>query len=157
MAKGKDRNLVNVIENSLDLTHNFTDKYTERWGVNVPLIALDNWGAESNMLVSFTQSGRGEISRSSGTPLELALPTSARKRRMGHSNQMDMVKTCEIGRPACLPPKSAMAAHGGASETERISVDDEDLASPRRCKVQSILLRDGQGDLRSLSENKILK
>ena len=50
---------------------------------------------------------------------------------------MGMVKTREIGRPACLPPKSVIAAHGGASETERMSIDDEDLASPSRFKIQS--------------------
>ena len=61
---------------------------------------------------------------------------------MGHSNQMGMVITCEIGRSACLPPKSVTAAHGGASETERMSIDDEDLASPSRFEIQSGLVGD---------------
>ena len=66
------------------------------------------------------------------------LPTSSWKHAIGHPNQMGMVRTYEIGRSACLPPKSVIAAHGGASETERMSIDDEDLASPSWFKIQSI-------------------
>lgn len=83
---------------------------------------------------------RGEISRSSGIPLELFLPRRSWKHLAGHSNQMGMVKTEEIGQPACQPSKSAMIAHDGASETERISVDHEGLITPSRRKVQSLLV-----------------
>ena len=72
---------------------------------------------------------------------------------MGHSNQMGMVKSREIGQPACLPPKSALAAHGGASETERISADDDDLASLNRHKVQSNMFGNKQNT--DLSSHKI--
>ena len=83
---------------------------------------------------------RGEISHSSGIPLELFLPRRPWKHLAGHSNQMGKVKTKEIGQPACLPSKSAKIAHDGASETERISVDDEGLITPSRHKVQSLLV-----------------
>ena len=66
---------------------------------------------------------------------------------MGHSNQMGMVITHEIGQSACLPPKSVTAAHGGASETERMSIDDEDLASPSRFKIQSRPVGDSGNEL----------
>ena len=87
---------------------------------------------------------RGEISRSSGIPLELFLPRRLWKHFAGHSNQMGTVKTEEIGQPACQPSKSAMIAHDGASETERISVDDEGLTTPSRRKVQSLLVGNEQ-------------
>ena len=43
-----------------------------------------------------------------------------------------------IGQSACLLPKSAtLLAHGRASETERIWVDDEGLSNLSRLKIQS--------------------
>ena len=83
---------------------------------------------------------RGKISRSSGIPLELFLPRRPWKHLAGYPNKMGTVKTKEIGQPACQPSKSAMIAHDGASETERISVDNEGLTNPSRRKVQSLLV-----------------
>jgi len=51
-----------------------------------------------------------------------------------------MVIMKRIGQSACLLPKSAtLLAHGRASETERIWVDDEGLSNLSRLKIQSSL------------------
>ena len=137
------------VNTSLYFNTIFTIKYTERWGINVPLIALDNVGQKA-INASLSSLRTGEISRSSGNPLELVLPTSNWKRWMGHSNQMGTVKMHEIGQPACSPPKSPMAAHGGASETERISADNDNLANLSQLKVQSKLSGNGRHWRKSL-------
>lgn len=51
-----------------------------------------------------------------------------------------MVKMIKIGQPACLSPKSTKVGYGEASETERVSVDNEGLAIPSLLKIQSIPL-----------------
>lgn len=51
---------------------------------------------------------------------------------------LGMVISILIGQSACLLPKSAtLLAHGRASETERIWVDDEGLSNLSRLKIQS--------------------
>ena len=51
---------------------------------------------------------------------------------------LGMVISILIGQSACLLPKSATSlAHGRASETERIWVDNEGLSNLRRLKIQS--------------------
>jgi hypothetical protein len=50
---------------------------------------------------------------------------------------LGMVISILIGKSACLLPKSDMLAHGRASETERIWVDNEGLSNLRRLKIQS--------------------
>jgi len=57
---------------------------------------------------------------------------------LAKSNNLGMVIMKRIGQSACLLPKSATSlAHGRASETERIWVDNEGLSNLSRLKIQS--------------------
>jgi hypothetical protein len=51
-----------------------------------------------------------------------------------------MVKMIKIGQPACLSSKSAKVGYDEASETERVSVDNDGLAIQSLLKIQSIPL-----------------
>jgi hypothetical protein len=53
---------------------------------------------------------------------------------------LGMVKMMMIGQPACLSSKSAKVGYDEASETERVSVDNEGLAIQSLLKIQSIPL-----------------
>ena len=81
----------------------------------------------------------GDISCCSGNPLEPFLPRFHVKTwNWPRVINLGMVIMKRIGQSACLLPKSAtLLAHGRASETERIWVDDEGLSNLSRLKIQS--------------------
>ena len=74
-----------------------------------------------------------------GNPLRaLSTKVPCENMELAKSQKLGDGEIRRIGQSACLLPKSATSlAHGRASETERIWVDDEGLSNLSRLKIQS--------------------
>jgi hypothetical protein len=79
----------------------------------------------------------GDISCCGNTLRAFSTKVPCENMGLAKSKNLDVIME-RIGQSACLLPKSAtLLAHGRASETERIWVDDEGLSNLSRLKIQS--------------------
>ena len=113
----------------------------KQYGLLFQTNRLDSHCIESVASAGFLYKKPSQDTLLFGKPLR-AWSTNGRFERTPRLRVMNsgMVKMNKIGQPACLSSKSEQVGYDEASETERVSVDNDGLAIQSLLKIQSIPL-----------------